>query len=147
MVDVGKSRMEDFRQKRLISKEILCHAPTKKNKYKQFPNIMQKIRMTKKDTSVKVTEIYRNILGALNFYSLKTGKPVDFKKTLSYSLSPLPLSICKLDGTCQQTGKGKLKDILLQDLEDHTNEGLQYLQEYAIVVDIIALMNTTLTTR
>ena len=36
----------------------------------------------------------------------------------------------------------ELKDILLQDLEDQTNEGLQSLQEYAIIVDIIALMNT-----
>ena len=33
------------------------------------------------------------------------------------------------------------KDILLQVLEDHTNEGLQTLQEYAITADIIALMN------
>ena len=33
------------------------------------------------------------------------------------------------------------KDILLQVLEDHTNEELQTLQEYAITADIIALMN------
>ena len=37
-----------------------------------------------------------------------------------------------------------LKDILLQDLEEHTNEGLQPRQEYAIIVDKIALMNTVL---
>ena len=35
-----------------------------------------------------------------------------------------------------------MKDILLQDLEDHTKERLQSLQEYAIILDIIALMNT-----
>ena len=35
-----------------------------------------------------------------------------------------------------------MKDILLQDLEDHTNEGLQSLQEYEIIVDIIELINT-----
>ena len=53
---------------------------------------MQKIRITKKGRSVKVAEVNRNILGALSYFSLKTGKPVDFEKTLSYSLSPLPLS-------------------------------------------------------
>ena len=37
-----------------------------------------------------------------------------------------------------------MKDILLQDIEDHINEGLQSLQEYAIIVDIIALMDTIL---
>ena len=37
-----------------------------------------------------------------------------------------------------------MKDVLLQDLEDHNNERLQSLQEYAILVDIIALMNTIL---
>ena len=65
---------------------------------------MRKIRITKKDRIVKVEEVNRNILGALNHYSLKTGN-VDFKKALLYSLSPLPLSICKLDGTCRQTTK------------------------------------------
>ena len=55
---------------------------------------MRKIGITKKDRSVKVAEVNRNILGELSYFSLKTGKPVDFKKALSCSLSPLPLSIC-----------------------------------------------------
>ena len=58
-----------------------------------------------------------------------------------YSLSPLPFSICKLVGTRQETSKCRLKDTLLQD---HTNKGLQSLQEYAIIVDIIAFMNNIL---
>ena len=37
-----------------------------------------------------------------------------------------------------------MKDILLPDLEDHTNEGVQSLQEYPIVLDIIALITTVL---
>ena len=102
---------------------------------------MQKIQIAKKDRSVRSKWKH---LGVLNYYSLKTGKLVDLKKALSYSLSLLPSSICKSDGTRRQTVKWKLKDILLQDLEDHTNEGSQSLQEYAIVVDMIALMNTIL---
>ena len=77
-------------------------------------------------------------------YTLKTGKTVDFKKTLPYSLSPVALKICFPDGIHRHTAKNKLKDILLQDLEDHTYEGPQSLQEYAIVVDMIALINTIL---
>ena len=37
-----------------------------------------------------------------------------------------------------------MKDILLQDLKDHTNEGLQSVKENAFIVDIIELMNTIL---
>ena len=37
---------------------------------------MPEIQITKKDASVKVAEVNRNILGALNCYSLKTGKHV-----------------------------------------------------------------------
>ena len=55
---------------------------------------MRKIEITKRDRIVKVAEVNRNILGALSYFSLKTGKPVDFKKALSCSHSPLPLSIC-----------------------------------------------------
>ena len=48
---------------------------------------MRKIRKTKKDRSVKVAEVNRNILGALSYFSLKTGKPVDFEKTLVFYFS------------------------------------------------------------
>ena len=72
-------------------------------------------------------------------YRLKTGKSVDFKKTLPYSFSPVALNICKPDGSRRHTASSKLKDILLQVLEDHTYERPQSLREYAIVVDMIAL--------
>ena len=53
---------------------------------------MWKIQITKKDGSAKVAEVNTNILGALNSYSLKTRKPFDFKHSLLYSLSPVPLT-------------------------------------------------------
>ena len=77
----------------MISKEISFHAPIKKSNYKSFRYVMPKIRITKQDEGVKVPEIKRNIWKALNPDSLKTGKTVYFKKTLSFSLSPIPLSI------------------------------------------------------
>ena len=70
---------------------------------------MQKIGITKNDGSVKVAEVNRNILAALNSYSFKTRKPVDFKKKLSYSLSSIPLTICNPNKSRRHTAKSKLK--------------------------------------
>ena len=100
----------------------------KKHNYRSFRYVILKIQITKKVRGVKVKEVTRNILAASN--SLNTGKHVYFKKALLYSYSPVP---------CRHIAKNKLKDILLQDLEDHINEGPQSLQEYAIVINMIAL--------
>ena len=74
---------------------------------------MWKIQITKKDGSVKAAVVNRIILRALNSCSLKTRKPFIFKHSLSYSLSPVPLSIWNPDGTRRHTAKCKLKYILL----------------------------------
>ena len=64
--------------------------------------------------------------------------------SLPYSFSPVALSISNPNGSRRYTAKSKLKYILLQDLENYTYEGLQSLQEYKIVVDMIALINNIL---
>ena len=53
---------------------------------------------------------------------LKTGKPLDFKKTLLYALFPVHLSISDPDGSRRHTAKSKLNYISLQDLENYTYE-------------------------
>ena len=58
---------------------------------------MRKIRLTKKDENVKVEDVNRNILGILNSYILKTGKPVAFHKALPYALFSVHLSISNLN--------------------------------------------------
>ena len=83
---------------------------------------MRKIRLTKKDGNVKVEDVNRNILGILNSYILKTGKPVAFHKALPYALFSVHLSISNLNEWRRDTSKSKLNDILLQDLENHTYE-------------------------
>ena len=93
VADAGKSRITYFRQKQLISKDISFHAVIKKSNYKSFRYVVRKIRIAKKDGGVIVEEVNRNILGILSSYSLKTGKPVDFKKALSYALFAVHLSI------------------------------------------------------
>ena len=93
MADAGKSRIIYFRQRQLISKDISFHAVIKKSNYKSFRYVVQKIRIAKIDGGVKVEEVNKNILGILRSYSLKTGKPVDFKKALPYALFAVHLSI------------------------------------------------------
>ena len=85
---------------------------------------MPKIRITKRDGSVKVTEGNRNILGALNSYSLSTGKPVDIKKHFCILFLQYLKSILNSDGSRGHTAKRKLKNISLQDLEDQEDQGL-----------------------
>ena len=86
---------------------------------------MRKIRLTKKDGNLKVEELNRNILGVLNSYILKAGKPAYFKKALPDALFPVYLSISSHDECRRVTTKSKLNDILLQNhilLESHTYE-------------------------
>ena len=101
---------------------------------------MRKIGMTKKDGCAKVEEVNRDILGISNSYSLKTGKPADFKKALPYALFSVHLVISSPDESLQHTAKSKLNDILLQDLENHTYE---FSSDYAIVVNAILNKSST----
>ena len=142
MVKTGEAKAEEFRKKRLILKEVPFHDAIKKNGYKTFRNIFCKTQVKKKDGNLKVAEVNRNILGTLNSYSIKTGRAVDFEKALSYPLSPVPLSISNPDGSRRSTAKSKLKDILLQFRETTVNEEPDLSQDSAILVDMIALINT-----
>ena len=103
VVDVGKSRLKDFRQKGLISKAISFHARIKKSHYKSFCHVMRKIGIVKKIGSAKVEEANGNILGIINSYRLRTGKPLDFKKPLTYPLFPVDLGISNRVGSRRHT--------------------------------------------
>lgn len=96
---IGKSLAEIFTDERLIMKNIPFHTTLKKNKFVAFSKTSCQIKIAKKDGKTKIAEVNRNILGTLNSYSLKTGRPVDFSKALQYPLTPIPLSICNADQT------------------------------------------------
>lgn len=73
---------------------------------------MHKIWISRNDESGNVAEVNKNILGALNSGSLSTGKPVDFKRALSYSLSLNLLSIYNLHGSLWYTTIKQIKRYL-----------------------------------
>ena len=67
--------------------------------------------ISQKGESGNVAEVNINILGVLNSDNLSTGKSVEFKKTLSYSLTPIFVSACNPHGSSRHTVISKLKDI------------------------------------
>ena len=93
-----------------LSKNILFQVSINKNNYKAFCHTTPKICIAKKDGSVKVAEVKRNILEAMNSCSLKTRKSEDLKKARSYSPSPVPLT-CNSDGSRWHTARSKLADL------------------------------------
>ena len=72
----------------------------------------------KKNGAQATVEVNRNILGALNSFSLKTNVAVDYEKALKYPLNPCPLSICHADGKKRSTNKADLKKIVLKSADN-----------------------------
>ena len=72
---------------------------------------------------------------------MKTGRNIDFEKTLSYPLSPIPLSISHPDGTRRKTEKSKLKDIIFKGIPIKKAE-LENCCNDVAVVDMMVLLNT-----
>ena len=137
---IGEQLANEFKKERLLSKEKLFNDTIHKNKaMKMFSQLLGKKSIKSKDGKTKVVEVNRNILGALNSYSLKTGRAVDYKKALTFPLSPIPLSISNPDGSRRSTTKSVLKDKILRGVEFVAPDA--FPKNY-IVVDMIALANT-----
>lgn len=82
--------------------------PIKKNVLNTF-----KIKSVKKVKNGKVEEfkIHRDLFGRLLGISLKCE--LEIEKALEYPLTPVPLSLCHLDGSINKTDKSKLVQPLL----------------------------------
>lgn len=55
-----------------------------------FPNSSVSTSVNSKNGKLKVVEVNRNILNALNSFSLKSDKVLDFQKALQLPLSSVP---------------------------------------------------------
>lgn len=88
--------------------------PIKKNVLETF-----KVKTVKKVNNGKIEEfkIHRDLFGRLLGISLECDLEID--KALEYPLTPVPLSLCHLDGSINKTEKSKLVPLLLdRDLDD-----------------------------
>ena len=136
----GKELVETFTENRLFSTESKFHESIKKNDCKSFKS--SKVKCVVKKNGVQGTvEVNRNILGALNSFSLKTNIAVDYKKALKYPLSPCPLSISHADGRKRSNQKSDLKDILLNSSDELPLDRIKGIGSAAVIVDMMGVMN------
>ncbi|XP_036317506.1 uncharacterized protein LOC118732487 [Rhagoletis pomonella] len=93
--------------------------PIKQNKVLNFTDNMQKKKMT---VSGKVVELrmQRDLFG--QFLCISLQKSLDIDKVLIYPLTPVPLSMCHMDGSICKTNKAALLKVLEQQIEPHTPE-------------------------
>ena len=112
-INVGKKCYKDFIDNRLESENENIHNPIKRQNPSLF-NVAKKTVTVKGKSKTDTVEVNRNVLNKLLAYSAKTGKTINFKETLSYPLSPVPLSLAHPDGTRRSTTKSALTDILIK---------------------------------
>ncbi|CAG9812927.1 unnamed protein product [Phaedon cochleariae] len=88
----------------------------KRVKINNFASVVKKrkIRIGGKVTEVK---FQKDLFGRLLAISLK--KKIDLTKVLTYPLTPVPLSMCQIEGIIHKTGKSALTATLESKVQDH----------------------------
>ena len=114
----GKKLAEELTNNMWLSSNVKFHKAITKNNCKSFKNSRKACTVKSKRGAQETVEVNRNIFGALNSFSLKTGVVIDYKKALMYPLNPCPLSICHADGRKRSNEKSDLKDILLNNADN-----------------------------
>ena len=107
--------------------------------------VAKKTVTVKGKSKTETVEVNRNVLNKLLAYSAKTGKPINFKDTLSYPLSPVPLSLAHPDGTGRSTTKSALTDILIKYCDSPTDPSKVTYEKNnvsAYIFDFMALLST-----
>ncbi|CAH1173831.1 unnamed protein product [Phaedon cochleariae] len=112
---MGNEQRDNF-IKECVEDENRFEKPIKRNKVLNFTDNMQKKKIP---VSGKVVELrmQRDLFGQFLCISLK--KSLDIEKVLIYPLTPVPLSMCHIDGTICKTNKAALLKILEQQVEPH----------------------------
>lgn len=94
--------------------ETRFEKPIRKNKIHTFTDALKKQKMSVKGNVVKA-RMQRDLSGHLLRISLETD--LDIEKVLSYPLTPVPMSMCHVDGSICETEKSALSKILGNQVE------------------------------
>lgn len=136
---IGMDKYREFKNERLIKPPTKSfHEPITRCKVIGFGRKKVKVAMK---NSVKAIEINRDILAKILSASIKSGKPIDFEKSLQYPLSPLPLSLCNADGTIRKTNKSELLKILLEN-NDNVEHPKIVKENTVYIVDFMAAIRS-----
>ena len=102
--------------------------------------------IVKKDSASSTVRVNRDIVASLLTFSAKYDKPIDWSSALSYSLSPIPLSISTADGARRETSKSKLLDLILKEgevvLTDPKNETSFITNRSTFIIGLMAVLRT-----
>ena len=85
--------------------------PISRQKMKTFATELKKVKVRGSNEKTAVSTMMRDLFDSILCVALE--KKVDMADILTYPLTPVPLSLCHLDGSMQKTQKTKL----LQELE------------------------------
>ena len=89
--------------------------PIKINRKKMqlFNQANKRILRSNTNKVVKIIKINCKIIGRFLAISIRNRKLIDFERATKYSLAPIPLSICNLDGTMRRTSVSVLMKWLM----------------------------------
>lgn len=90
--------------------------PIKKNKIFNFTSALKKSK-TKVAGKLQEVKLQRDLFGRL--LGLSLSENIDIKKVLRYPLTPVPLSMCHLDGSICKTTKSILMKLLEVKVDNH----------------------------
>ncbi|XP_018358131.1 PREDICTED: uncharacterized protein LOC108757918 isoform X2 [Trachymyrmex cornetzi] len=92
------------------------HKSLKKNQVLTFASLKKKKKTMKIGQKVHEVKLQRDLFGRLLALSLDTK--VDVEKVLCFPITPVPLSLCHIDGSINKT----VKSVLVQELEKKLEE-------------------------
>lgn len=112
------------------------HQPLKKNKVLTFASLKKKRKM-KIGGKVHEVTLQRDLFGRLLALSLDTS--IDLEKVLCFPITPMPFSLCHIDGSLNKTDKS----VLIHELEKQVEDmGQPPSQVDLVIVDGFFFLNT-----
>lgn len=112
----GKKRHESF-VKECLDSAARFEKPIRKNPLRTFASECVANRKASKNSKEAQLKCTSELLGRLAF--IAATNEIDLEYVFSFPLTPVPLSMCKGDGTMAHTDKSKLSEILESTVADH----------------------------
>ena len=141
----GKKMKEEFESRMSLDGKCEFFSKIQKTKFKSFEDTSKKLVIEKDGLKRKIL-CQRDILGILISLSYKCQQPIDIDRAMTYSLAPVPPSLCTHDGALRKTVKSNLFNATMNDLKVVSSADLPSpLDTY--LLDVIAAIRTSSSSR
>ena len=108
----GKHLVTGFVNERLVSKSVLFY---RRQNTETFGTLYKTTVTTKADVNAKVIKADRTLLQRL-FVASQAGRHVSMEEILKHKLSPLPLSLTKINGEMHSAAKSELATLVTKEI-------------------------------